>query len=89
MKTAIATAKQTGVHAVEMEAAALFAYATAQQRDIVCVAHVTNILGIGGDDFDKGSEGGTYRILAVVEAIACAWKAGRSRGSRAARKGSH
>ena len=78
-KTAIAMAKQAGVHAVEMEAAALYAYATACQRDVVCVAHVTNDLAIGGDDFEKGSDDGTYRILAVVDAIARAWSAGRAR----------
>jgi uridine phosphorylase len=72
-KTAIAMAQQAGAHAVEMEAAALYAYATAYQRDVVCVAHVTNNLAIGGDDFEKGSDDGTHRILAVVDAIARAW----------------
>jgi len=76
-QSAIAQAKQAGIHAVEMEAAALYAYATAQQRDIVCIAHVTNTMAIGGDDFEKGSDNGTYRILAVVDAIDRAWTAGR------------
>jgi uridine phosphorylase len=80
-KTAIAMAKRAGVHAVEMEAAALYAYATAYQRDMVCVAHVTNNLAIGGDDFEKGSDDGTHRILAVVDAIARAWSAGRGTGA--------
>jgi len=80
-KTAIAAATHAGVHAVEMEAAALYAYATAHQRDIVCVAHVTNDMGIGGDDFEKGSDNGTYRVLAVVDAIARAWRAGRPMGT--------
>lgn len=78
-ETAIAMAKHAGVHAVEMEAAALYAYATARQRDIVCVAHVTNDMGVGGDDFEKGSDNGTHRILAVVDAIARVWKVGRFR----------
>jgi uridine phosphorylase len=73
-KTAIALAKRAGVHAVEMEAAALYAYATARQRDVVCVAHVTNDMGLGGDDFEKGSDDGTHRILAVVDAVACRWR---------------
>jgi uridine phosphorylase len=76
-KTAIALAKRAGVHAVEMEAAALYAYATARQRDVVCVAHVTNDMGIEGDDFEKGSDGGTHRILAVVDAVAHRWRDAR------------
>lgn len=80
-QSAIAQAKRAGIHAVEMEAAALYAYATAQQRDIVCIAHVTNTMAIGGDDFEKGSDNGTYRILAVVDAIARAWRAGRPMGT--------
>jgi uridine phosphorylase len=78
-KTAIAAATHAGVHAVEMEAAALYAYATAQQRDIVCVAHVTNNMGIGGDDFEKGSDAGAHRTLAVVDAIVRAWMLRRPR----------
>ena len=37
-----------------MEAAALYAYATARERDVVCVAHVTNSMATTGDDFEKG-----------------------------------
>ena len=71
--TAIATAKDTGIDAVEMEPAALYAYASARQRDVVCVAHVTNTMAIEGDDFEKGESDGTYRILSVVDAIADRW----------------
>jgi len=62
-----------GIHAVEMEAAALYAYATARQRDVVCIAHVTNTMATQGDDFEKGDDNGTHRILAVVDAIAQRW----------------
>ena len=71
--TAIAAANAAGIHAVEMEAAALYAYATARQRDVVCIAHVTNTMAAHGDDFEKGDDNGTYRILAVVDAIAQRW----------------
>lgn len=77
--TAIAAARHAGVHAVEMEAAALYAYATSRQRDVVCVAHVTNTMATAGDDFEKGDNGGTRRILAVVDAIATAWAGQASR----------
>ena len=67
---AIAAAQHAGVHAVEMEAAALYAYAQALQRQVVCIAHVTNTMAIDGDDFEKGADHGTHRILQVVDAIA-------------------
>jgi len=69
-ETAISAARRAGAHAVEMEAAALYAYAQARQRDVVCVAHVTNSMAAAGDDFEKGEADGTYRILALVGAIA-------------------
>ena len=68
--TAIAAARTAGVHAVEMEAAALYAYATVSGRDVVCIAHLTNTMAITGDDFDKGADDGTQRILALVDAVA-------------------
>ncbi len=69
-ETAIAHARRAGAHAVEMEAAALYAYGHARQRDVVCIAHVTNTMATLGDDFEKGEAEGTYRILSVVDAIA-------------------
>jgi purine-nucleoside phosphorylase len=63
------------VHAVEMAAAALYAYAEARQRDVVCVAHVTNSMATDGDDFGKGQDNGTDRILHLVAAIAERWVA--------------
>jgi uridine phosphorylase len=68
--TAIERARSAGVHAVEMEAAALYAYAQARHRDVVCVAHVTNTMATDGDDFEKGHDNGTERILRLVAAIA-------------------
>ena len=70
---AIAAAQAAGIHAVEMEAAALYAYAAARRRDVVCVAHVTNTMATSGDDFEKGDDDGTHRILGVVDAIARRW----------------
>lgn len=70
---AIADARAAGVHAVEMEAAGLYAYAQSSGRDVVCVAHVTNTMAVDGDDFEKGEDDGTHRILAVLDAIARGW----------------
>jgi uridine phosphorylase len=70
--SAIAAARAAGAHAVEMEAASLYAYAAARQRDVVCVAHVTNTMATQPDDFDKGDQDGTNRILSITAAIAAA-----------------
>lgn len=74
--SAIAAARKVGVHAVEMEAASLYAYAAARHHDVVCVAHVTNTMATEGDDFEKGEQDGTDRILSVATTIARAVHAG-------------
>ena len=66
---AIAHAESLGVVAVEMEAAALYAYAAMTGRDVICVAHVTNTMATEGDDFEKGEEDGAHDALEVVAAI--------------------
>ena len=66
---AIAYAESRGIVAVEMEAAALYAFATVRERDVVCVAHVTNTMATGGDDFEKGEADGAHDALEVVAAI--------------------
>lgn len=71
--SAIVQARNAGVHAVEMEAAALYAYAAARNRDVVCVAHVTNTMATDGDDFEKGDDNGIERILRLVSTIAERW----------------
>ena len=42
---AIEAARSKGVLAVEMEAAALYAFAQAANRQVLCLAHVTNTMG--------------------------------------------
>ena len=67
--TAIERAAELGILAVEMEAAALYAYAAASDRDVICVAHVTNSMATDGDDFEKGEDDGVHDALAVVGAL--------------------
>ena len=69
---AIDVAAAQEVVCVEMEAAALYAYATARGQAVVCLAHITNTMAIAGDDFDKGTDNGVYDALAVVRATAVA-----------------
>lgn len=74
---AIAAARALGVLAVEMEAAALHAFAAARGAKLVCFAHVTNTMGqAGGDDFEKGEADGTVTALHLVAAAAAAFRAG-------------
>lgn len=70
--TAIAAAERAGVACVEMEAAALYAYATARDRAVVCLAHITNTMAVDGDDFEKGADNGAHDALAVAAAVAAA-----------------
>ena len=69
-EAAIAAAREHGVLCVEMEAAALYAYAQARGRAVVCLAHVTNAMAVAGDDFEKGVDNGVHSALAVVRAVA-------------------
>ncbi len=66
---AIEAARQKGVLAVEMEAAALYAFARKAGVPVLCLAHVTNTMGLTQHDFEKGEAGGAADALAVLEAI--------------------
>jgi uridine phosphorylase len=67
---AIGEARRAGCHVVEMEAAALYTYAEARQRDVVCLAHVTNIMAVSGDDSEKGPYAGALITLDAFAATA-------------------
>jgi uridine phosphorylase len=71
----IAACRDAGILAVEMEAAALYALAAAQQRDIICFAHVTNQMGQAGADFEKGVDQGSLAALQVIGHTARQWLA--------------
>ncbi len=72
-EAAITRARDFGVLAVEMESAALYAFASATSHSVVCFAHVTNAMAQTEGDFEKGEAGGTTATLAVVAATAGAW----------------
>ena len=63
---AIAVMREKGVLAVEMEAAALYAFATARGKPVLCFAHVTNQMGRVDGDFEKGEADGTVDALTVI-----------------------
>jgi uridine phosphorylase len=52
--------------AVEMEAAALYAFAQARQKPVLCFAHVTNQMGRVDGDFEKGEADGSRDALQLI-----------------------
>jgi uridine phosphorylase len=74
---AIEAARAKGVLAVEMEAAALYAFACARGKAVLCFAHVTNQMGQNGD-FEKGEANGAVASLSVIDVVAEAWLERRS-----------
>lgn len=71
--TAIAAAKTLGALAVEMEAAALYAFARARERPVLCFAHVTNQMGRVDGDFEKGEANGATAALDLIAAVGEGW----------------
>ncbi|MBV9583490.1 MAG: nucleoside phosphorylase [Alphaproteobacteria bacterium] len=71
---AIDRARARGILAVEMEAAALYAFAQARRQSVLCLAHVTNQMAVEVGDFEKGEADGAYASLAVIAAVARAWR---------------
>ena len=66
----IAAMQARGLLAVEMEAAALYAFAEARGKPVICFAHVTNQMAQIEGDFEKGEADGATASLAVIAAAA-------------------
>jgi uridine phosphorylase len=73
-EAAISRARDLGALAVEMEAAALYAFSATTGHSIVCFAHVTNAMAQTEGDFEKGEADGAKATLAVVAATSRAWR---------------
>ena len=71
----IAEMTAKGLLAVEMEAAALYAFAAARQKAVLCFAHVTNQMAQIDGDFEKGAADGALASLDVVTTVGKAWRA--------------
>jgi uridine phosphorylase len=67
---AIAAARTKGALAVEMEAAALYTFARKRNKAVLCLAHVTNTMGLADRDFEKGEADGTADALSILETLA-------------------
>ena len=72
----IAAMQAKGLLAVEMEAAALYAFSEARRKPVLCFAHVTNQMALVEGDFEKGEADGTLDALAVIVAAARACRPG-------------
>lgn len=70
---AITAAQDAGILAVEMEAAALYAFAAARGKAVLCLAHVTNQMGQVEGDFEKGVADGAEESLEVISRVAHRW----------------
>jgi uridine phosphorylase len=81
-ESTIAARRAAGLLAVEMEAAALYAFAAARDQRVVCLAHVSNQLGRVERDFEKGEHNGAAAALRVVGPIARAWHAAEHPAAR-------
>ncbi len=71
----IARRRVEGLLTVEMEAAGLYAYATAQRKPVLCLAQVTNRLTCSPGDFSKGVGEGAEAALQLITAVMAAWAA--------------
>lgn len=69
-ETTIGLRASEGAMVVEMEAAALYAFASARACPVLCLAHVTNQLTCVEGDFVKGVHDGAPVSLEIVSAIA-------------------
>jgi len=71
---AIERCRGKDILAVEMEAAALYAFSKARRKPVLCFAHVTNQMAINEGDFEKGEADGSSASLAVIAIAARAWR---------------
>jgi uridine phosphorylase len=67
--SAISAMQKDGVQVVEMEAAALYAFAQANNKVVICLAHITNTMAQSGNDFEKGAENGSRSSIDLVSSI--------------------
>jgi len=52
-----------------MEAAALYAFANARGKQVLCFAHVTNQMALTDGDFEKGEANGARDALRLIDAL--------------------
>lgn len=71
---AIERARDEGILAVEMEAAALYTFARSRSQAVLCLAHVTNQMAQIEGDFEKGADDGSAASLEIIHRVAEKWQ---------------
>jgi uridine phosphorylase len=61
-----------------MEVAALYAFAQARAKPVVCFAHITNQMGNVEGDFEKGEDAGSRAALQIITTTAHTWLTSQS-----------
>lgn len=72
---AIERCRARNILSVEMEAAALYAFARTRRKPVLCFAHVTNRMAVVEGDFEKGEADGSSASISVIATAARAWRA--------------
>jgi uridine phosphorylase len=67
--TAISTMEAENVACVEMEAAALYSFALAKNKNVICFAHLTNTMAQQAGDFEKGEHFGSIETLNLLKEV--------------------
>jgi len=75
---AIDYARSQGIFGVEMEASALYAFAQARMKDVICFAHITNQMAQIEGDFEKGIDQGSHDAFEVIVLTVKRWLAQRN-----------
>lgn len=66
---AITSMEKEDVTCVEMEAAALYAFAQAKGKNLICFAHLTNTMAQEEGDFEKGEHMGSLHTLDLLKEV--------------------
>ena len=72
-EAAIEYARIQGILGVEMEAAALYAFAQVKGKNVVCFAHITNQMAQIEGDFEKGRDQGSHDALQIISLTTHRW----------------
>jgi uridine phosphorylase len=67
---AVEAARAKKILTVEMEAAALYTFARKRNVAVICLAHVTNRMGLTERDFEKGEDDGSADAVALLATLA-------------------
>lgn len=68
-QSCISEMKKQDVTCVEMEASALYAFAKAKNKDVICFAHLTNTMAQQEGDFEKGEYAGSLATLELIDTV--------------------